>query len=96
MHEHAEAHNVPPALLCSGCDPLVSAQGYNTRWLDRRMPIKNRQIDVEVLSEMRFAPCDATLIADDTCDRATEPGFRRKPEANKLSERRQVAQSPAR
>jgi hypothetical protein len=60
------------------------------------MPIKNRQIDVEVLSEMRFAPCDATLIADDTCDRATEPGFRRKPEANKLSERPQVAQSPAR
>src|ERR1700722_17193984 len=30
VHEHAEAHNVPSALLSCGCDLLVGPEGYNT------------------------------------------------------------------
>jgi hypothetical protein len=46
------------------------------------MPIKNRRINVEVLPVMRFAPDDATLIADSTGDSAIAPGIGPKPQAD--------------
>ncbi len=60
------------------------------------MPIKNRLINVEVLPVMRFAPDDATLIADSTGDSAIAPGIGPKPQADELaSERPRVAHLPA-
>jgi hypothetical protein len=51
------------------------------------MPIRHQQEDVEVLL-MRFAPADATLIADNPSDSAIALGIGPKPRANQLASKR--------